>query len=299
MGGNITVEGYQPAPDEYVGSMRNVISPKYFATLGIPLLRGRDFNAFDTAAGNKVAVVNQAFERRYFKDANAVGKRLAFGAGNRIELDVEIVGVVGNQKNASLREETHLFVYTPASQRDRNTPESFYLRTALDESVIARQIRELVRQFDSNLPIYSMKSVQLVLEESISLDRVVAALSAAFATLATILATVGLFGLMTYNVTRRRREMGLRMALGASRRDVLGLVVKQACTYLAIGLGCGFIAAVAASRYAESQLFGVTAHDLAVYIGALLLLAAAGVLAAIVPARRASRLDPMEALRHE
>jgi ABC-type antimicrobial peptide transport system permease subunit len=144
-----------------------------------------------------------------------------------------------------------------------------------------------------------MKSVQLVLEESIALDRVVAVLSAAFAALATLLATVGLFGLMTYNVTRRRREIGLRMALGASYRNVLGLIVKQACTYLAIGLTCGTIAAGAASRYAESELFGVTAYDLGVYATALLLLAAAGVLAAFLPARRASRLDPIEALRHE
>jgi ABC-type antimicrobial peptide transport system permease subunit len=144
-----------------------------------------------------------------------------------------------------------------------------------------------------------MKSVQLVLEESISLDRVVAALSAAFAGLATGLATIGLFGLMTYNVTRRKREMGLRMALGASRRDVLGLVVKQACAYLGIGLTCGVLAAAGAGRYAESQLFGVTAYDVGVYTAALLFLAAAGVLAALIPARRASRLNPMEALRHE
>ena len=299
MGSNITVEGFQPAPDEYVETSRNVISPGYFQTLGIPLLRGRDFNTFDTASSGKVAVVNEAFEQRYFGDDSAIGRRLAFGTGNRIQLDVEIVGVVANQKNASLREGTRLFTYTPSSQRERLAPASFYLRTALDEAVLAPQIRQLVRQFDPNLPIYSMKSVQLVLEESIALDRVVAALSAAFATLATILATVGLFGLMTYNVTRRRREMGVRMALGASRRDVLGLVVKQACTYLAIGLACGAIAAGAASRYAESELFGVTAYDHAVYATAALFLLAAGVFAALIPARRASRLDPMEALRHE
>jgi predicted permease len=299
MGGNITVEGYQPAPDEYVGSGCNVVSPGYFQTLGIPLLRGRDFNNFDAAASPKVAVVNEAFERRYFGETSAIGKRLASGTGNNIQLDIEIVGVVGNQKNASLREETKLFLYTPASQRERLTPTTFYLRTALDEAALAPQLRQLVREYDPNLPIYAMKSVQLVLEESIALDRVVAVLSAAFAALATLLATVGLFGLMTYNVTRRRREIGLRMALGASYRNVLGLIVKQACTYLAIGLTCGTIAAGAASRYAESELFGVTAYDLGVYATALLLLAAAGVLAAFLPARRASRLDPIEALRHE
>jgi predicted permease len=299
MGGNITVEDYQAAPDEYVGSGLNVVSPRYFETLGIPLLRGRDFNHFDAAGGAKVAVVNEAFERRYFGDGSALGKRLAFGAGNGVELDVEIVGVVGNQKNASLRETTKLFIYTPAAQRERLTQTTFYLRAPLDESALAPQLRRLVRESDPDLPVYWLKSVQLVLEESIALDRVVAVLSTAFAALATLLATVGLFGLMTYNVTRRRREIGLRMALGASVRNVMGLIVKQACTYLAIGLACGTIAAGAASRYAESELFGVTAYDLGVYAAALLILAAVGVLAAFLPARRASRLDPIEALRHE
>jgi predicted permease len=298
-GNNLTIEGYQPAPDEYVGSSRNVVSPAYFQTLGIPLLRGRDFNDFDSAGSAKVAVVNEAFERRYFGQNSAIGKRFAFGAGNHIQLDVEIVGVVGNQKNNNLREETKLFTYTTTAQRERLTPTSYYLRTDLTEAVLAPQVRQLVRQFDPDQPIYAMKSIQLVLEESIALDRVVAALSAAFATLATILATVGLFGLMTYNVARRRREIGVRMALGASHRNVWGLVVKQACAYLAIGLACGTLAAGVTSRYAESQLFGVTAYDLGVYAAALLFLAVAGFLAAFLPARRASRLDPMQALRHE
>ncbi|MBI1354777.1 MAG: FtsX-like permease family protein [Acidobacteria bacterium] len=299
MSSNITVEGYQPAPDESVGSGKNIVSPGFFQTLGIPVLEGRGFNERDTADSPNVAVVNQAFVQRYFGEGDAVGKRFAFGGGDNIKLDVEIVGVAGNQKSAGLREQYKPFLYTPSAQSGQLMRSAFYVRTALDEASLAPTVRELVRGLDPELPLFEMKSVELVLEESIALDRLVAGLAVAFAALATVLATLGLFGLMAYNVTRRRREIGVRMALGASHQNVTGLIVRQACAYLAIGLAVGTLAAGAAARYAESELFGVTAHDAAVYAGAAAFLAAAGLLAAALPARQAGRVDPMEALRHE
>jgi predicted permease len=298
MGGNITVEDYQPAPDEYVGCSYNAVSPRYFQTMGMPLLQGREFNDFDRADSAKVAIVNEAFEKRYFGDQSAVGKRFRFGAGNG-QLDIEIVGVVGNQRNTNLRQQTNLFAYLPQSQRERLTTTTFYLRTELPESALGPQIRQLAREFDPALPVYAMQTMEVVLENSIALDRVVATLAVAFAALATLLAVVGLFGLISYTVIQRRREIGIRLALGANRQNVVRLFMGQAFRYVAIGLAAGALAAAAASRYIESQLFGVTAQDPAIFLAAAVLLAAAGLLSAFVPARRASGLHPTDVLRCE
>jgi hypothetical protein len=326
MGGNITVEDYQPAPGEYVGCSYNAVSPGYFQTMGMPLLQGREFNDFDRADSGKVAIVNEAFVERYFGEQTpaggdeqtesrgeqqrearesqqptvekAIGKRFRFGGGNG-DLDIEIVGVVANQKNASLKEQTQLFAYIPQSQRERLSTTTFYLRTELPESSLAPQIRQLVREFDPALPVYAMQTMQVVVENSIALDRVVATLAVAFAALATLLAIVGLFGLINYTVIQRRREIGIRLALGANRQNVVRLFLSQAFRYVAIGLAVGALAAAAASRYIESQLFGVTAQDPAIFLAAAALLAAAGILSAFIPARRASGLHPTDVLRYE
>ncbi|MGH7486361.1 MAG: ABC transporter permease, partial [bacterium] len=201
----ITVEGFQPEADGGVTMQFNRVSSDYFRTMGIALLSGREFNDRDTSASAKIAVVNEAFERKFWGDSSALGKRLAFSWGNAVKLDTEIVGVVGNQKNMSLREQTTPFVYRPLAQGERLSSITFYLRTAAGEASLGPEARQLVRQFDANLPVYDMQTVQVVLENSIAFDRVVAALSVAFAALATTLAIVGLFGLMMYTVTQRKR----------------------------------------------------------------------------------------------
>jgi predicted permease len=298
-GGNITVEGYKTGEDEYVGALKDYVSRDYFRTMGIPLVAGREFTEQDMAAAPKVVIVNEHFVQKYCKDQNPLGKHMAFGGGNRVVLDREIVGVARDSKHGALREEVSPFVYQPYTQAETLDRAVFFVRAVRDENALGPDIRGLVRNIDANLPVYDMGSMTVQIQDSIYRSRLIAILAGAFGALATILAAIGLYGVVTFNVARRTAEMGLRQALGALPGDLLRLVMGEVGALLIAGLGMGLMAAWLLSRYVESQLFGVEAKDPLVFASAAVSLALIALVAGYIPARRASRVDPIQALRYE
>lgn len=292
--GSIGVEGYQPREDEDAGASFQSANPGYFRAMGIPLLAGREFTERDDAAAPKVAIVNNVFARYFFGNSNPVGRHL----GGRHKLDIEIVGVVmGNKRNP--RQAASRFVYFPYAQSDRLEQLTFYVRTGGRESQAGPQIRRLVQQLDANLPVLELTSMKVRVERSIFAERLIALLSAAFGALATLLAAIGLYGVIAYTVARRTSEIGLRIALGATRGGVLWLVLKEASLLALAGIALGVPAAFALTRLVQSQLFGITPSDPFTFAAAGVLLAAIALLAGYLPGRRAARIDPITALRYE
>jgi predicted permease len=296
---NATIEGFTPGADDQAQLLKNWVGPGYFATLGIPLLAGREIAATDAAAGPKVALINRTMARRYFADRNPIGLRFAFGAGDRVRPDIEIIGVVGDSKHTTVRQGEHAFVYMPYAQNPRLGDATFYVRSTLPVAALGPAVRETVHRIDSHLPVFGVKTLERQLDESLSGERMLTALSIGFGFLASLLASIGLYGTMAYAVARRTPEIGVRMALGASARHVRGLVLREAMVMAAAGLLIGLPAALAAGRLARSLLFGVEPGDPWLLAAAGLLLTGVMLLAASVPARRATRIDPMTALRSE
>jgi predicted permease len=298
-GGNISVEGYHPAEDEEPGASFHTASPDYFRTMAIPVLAGREFTERDDAAAPKVAIVNQAFVRRYFGNRDPIGRHVGRGSDNIHPPDREIVGTVADNKHGNLRDAARPTMYYPFAQEERLERINFYVRTAGEESHVGPLIRQAARQMDVNLPVLDMKSMRVRVEESLHTERLIAVLSSAFGVLATLLAAVGLYGIVAYTVARRTSEIGVRIALGASRARVLGLVLKEAAALAGAGLAIGVPAALALSRLVEAQLFGIKAADPLTFIAGGAVLAVIALLAGYLPGRRASRIDPIRALRHE
>jgi len=293
--GSLIVEGYHPKEDEDMTSFENYVGPGYFATMGIPILAGRDFAKSDGAGAPKVVIVNQTLAKYFFGDENPLGRRIRF---RRDEVGKEIVGVVKDGKSSDLKEKPRRFVYGSYSQMPMNRL-TFYARTAQSPSSAIQMLRDEVRREDANLPIFDVKTMERQIDESLFLDRIVAALSAAFGALATLLATVGLYGVMAYMVVRRTREIGIRMALGADRTEVLRLVMREVVLLAVAGIGIAVLGALALGRLVESQLMGVSGHDPWVFAAATGALAFVALSAGFFPAMRAARVDPLSALRHE
>jgi predicted permease len=297
-GSNVTVEGYRAGEGEDTGVSRVSVSAGYFRAMGIPLLSGREFTARDAAGAPKAAIVNEEFAKHFFKSDSPLGRHLAFGAGD-VKLDIEIVGVVRNSKHSDLRKSVQRTVHTPYMQEENLGGMNLYVRAARDEAALARQVRETVASLDREMPIYSVSAMRVEVEESIYTQKLVAAVSSAFGLLATILAAVGVYGVIAYNVARRTNEIGVRVALGAMRSDVLGLVMKEVMLLAITGVVIGLGGAYAAGRLLESQLFGIKASDPLAFMAAAVVISLAALLASWLPARRAAKIDPMQALRYE
>jgi len=297
-GGNLTVEGYQPKADEYVGSSRVAIGPGFFKSMGVPLRAGREFTDRDNTGAPKVVVVNETFAKKYFAGRNPVGGRLMIGGSNHPVFDHEIVGVAADI-HVEVRGKPAEAFYFPYTQWDKPEPLTFYVRTAGDTGRLANDLRQMVRAADSSVPMGDLKPVEVRIRESIYTDRLIAMLSVAFGLLATLLAAIGLYGVAAHAVTRRTAEIGVRMALGAAPSEVLRMIVVEAGRMAGAGIAIGLAAAFGVSRLVESQLYGVKAADPAVFAGGAAFLAVVAVAAALVPGWRASKIEPVVALKYE
>jgi predicted permease len=296
----IRVEGYDAKEEEDMNPGFNYVAPGFFATLGIPLLAGRDFTDADVQGAPKVAVVNEEFARYFFKGENPVGRKIGEGGRQSTNpIDITIVGLARDGKAASLRDKPRRFVYVPYTQHPGIGDLTFYVRSGLDPAGLGSRMRQLVRSADAALPITEMKTMEAQIRESLFVDRLVAALSAAFGFLATLLAGIGLYAVMSYAVAQRTREIGIRVALGAERRTVLLMVLKEVGLLAAIGVVIGLPSGYGLGRVVEAQLFGMDARDPLTYAAATAILVTAAFLAGYVPARRATRVDPIVALRYE
>lgn len=298
-GSNTTVEGYEPQDGEDMHVFQNWVGPDYFRTMGTPLLAGREFTPADQAGAPKVAIINETMAKRFFAGRSAVGGRFAFGAGSGVRPDIEIVGVAKDSKHANVREKAQPFVYLPYAQDENLGGLTYYLRTSQDPISVASLARREVEQRDPNLPIFDLKTLEQQMDESLFADRFLTFLSLCFGLLAALLAAIGLYGVMAYTVTRRTREIGIRMALGASGGNVSWMILREVGLLALAGLVIGLPLAYAGGRLTEALLFGVKASDPLVYIAASLLLAGVTLIGGYLPARRAAAIDPMVALRYE
>jgi predicted permease len=300
-GSNITTEGGTQAllPDEQQHVDHISVSANYFSTLGIPLLAGREFTESDGATSPKVAVVSGAMAKRFFPGRNAVGMHFAFGGGASTVPDILIVGVVKDVRQEHVSSAIQPYVYIPYAQRPQLREMTFYVRTERDPLLAATSLQEVVRQLDGNLPVFDLKTMQRVVEDDLFSARMVATLSASFAILAALLAALGIYGVLAYVVVQRTREIGIRMALGAATGHVRLLIVREVGAMVLLGVGVGLPAAYALARLSESELFGVHAGDPLAYATGLALIAVIALAACFIPARRATRVDPLVALRYE
>ena len=296
---SMAVEGYQHKPTETPDPHMQFVSPDYFKTMNIPILLGRDFRMTDGRGAPKVCIVNEKFARRFFKSGLAVGKHIGMGGDPGTKLDIEIIGVVHDTKYESMRDEVPVEVYQPYHQMEFVIGMYAYVRTARQPEQAFSGIRRAVNSLDPNLPIFQMKTIETQMEESLITERLVATLSSGFGALATLLAAIGLYGVMAYIVAQRTREIGVRMALGASGRDVVKLVMKDVLLLTGIGIGIGLPAAWGLTRMVSSQLYGIQPNDALTIAAATLGIAFVALLAGYVPAQRATRVDPMRALRWE
>jgi predicted permease len=299
MGGNITIEGRENLESDESHVNFDAVSPNYFSTLGVPLLSGREFNAGDTGASPKVAIVNEAMAKTFFPKRDPVGVHFAQGGGHDVKPNIEIVGVVKNAKEANVRTEDRPYFYLPYSQVKALVGMSFYVRAKQDPLLITNELREAVRQLDGNLPVYELKTVERVVDEDLFTERMVAGLSASFGGLAALLAALGIYGVLAYLVVQRTREIGIRMALGARPGNVRLLIFREVGFMVFAGVIVGLPLAYGLARLSESLLFGVRAGDPLIYVLTLAVVGVVASAACYVPARRATRVHPIVALRYE
>lgn len=295
---NISVQGFDAGPDTDTNAWINIVGPDFPRTLSIPLLVGRDFATGDDQGRPRVAIVNQAFARKFQMGDDVIGKRMALGTGG--ELDIEIVGLVADAKYSQVKDEIPPQFYLPWRQASFGTGSiGFYLRTDGQVESLLAAIPRVVAELDPNLPVSQIASLPMVVSENVFVDRLIGTLASAFATLATILAAVGLYGVLSFTLAQRTREMGLRLALGAAPMALRKLVFASVARMGLVGCALGLLAALALGNLAQALLFGVGAFEPLVTLGAVGALALVVALAGWLPARRAARTDPITALRYE
>jgi predicted permease len=295
------MEGFPELPGAQTNTRRNEVSPAFFNTLSIPLLAGRGFTDADRMGAPKVAIVNESFLRRFNIDnAGGVGKRFSgFPYDNVRKVELEIVGVVADASYSQVKAVVPAQYFQPRRQSEEPGSATYYVRTGIDGDAMMRAIPGIVSRLDPNLPVNALKTMRRQVDENVYFDRLIATLSAGFAALATLLAAIGLYGVLAYSVAQRTREFGLRSALGAQPARLRALVFRQVGWMALIGGAIGLAAAIAVGRTAESLLFGLSARDPWVLAIAMAILFGVVLLAGYLPARRASRISPMEALRYQ
>ena len=297
-GNDVRVQGFECLPDTDCNSRYQAAGADYFTMIGTPLLAGRDFRRSDTYGATKVAVVNLAFAEKFKLGRDAVGKFMGRASGSD-SLRIQIVGLVPNIAYNNAKQDPQAVFYLPWMQQGVVSQMYFYARTRLPVEQLVAAIPPMMKRIDATLPVQELKTMPQQLKENVFLDRMISVLSASFALLATLLAAVGLYGVLAYSVSQRTREIGVRMALGADGGRVKRMVLRQVGVMVAIGTVLGALGAFAVGRAAQSLLFGLQGHDAQVFVGAVLLLATVAFGAGWLPARRASRTQPMMALRYD
>jgi len=302
---NITVEGFDAGPDADTNVSVARVGTDYFRTMGIPLLAGREFTRADAANAPRVAVVNEAFGRKFNFGANVIGRRLAMGAGGNRPLDIEIVGFVRDAKYSEIKEPPPpqlVMAYRQPDAPGRQGavgPLTFYVRTTSDTGALLGAIPSLVARLDTNLPIVNLRTMDDQVWDNTTPQRVLGTLSSTFALVATLLAAIGLYAVLAYGVARRLREIGIRIALGAQPRDVRWLVLAQMARMTLVGGAVGAALALGLGRLAQTMLFGVEGNDAAIIGAAALVVVVVALAAGVLPARRATSVNPIVALRVE
>jgi predicted permease len=302
-GMGFTVEGYKPPPGESAGSMANAVSPGFFKTMGMSIIAGRAIDERDTQGfkegwAYRVAVVNETFAKRYFAGVDPVGRRIGIGDSPGTQTNIEVVGLVRNAKYTGIREEDRAQVFFPYLQATMEGVTA-YVRTSQDPTAMMSTLRREMGALDPQLAIYEIGTLDERVEQSVVNERLIASLSAVLSVMATLLSVIGLYGVMAYLVARRTREIGIRMALGALGSQIARGVLREAALLVTAGLALGFIAAWQLGRYIEGQLYGVRPADAMTIALAAVTLTAVAAFATALPARRAARVAPMNALRGE
>jgi predicted permease len=297
--GTMRFEDYIPTKGEDTTVSVNSVGPQFFSTMDIPLILGREFRQDDSSSSPKVAVINEKVAQRFFPGRNPIGMHLAIGWGPDVHPNIEIVGVVANAKSTAARDSGQPFVYFPYSQDDGLGGATFYVRTRTDLGTMAAALRSVVARNAPSQPVYDLRALAEQLNNSMSAERLLTFFTLSLALLAALLAVVGLYGVMAYVVVRRTREFAIRMALGAARTDVIRLVVGQGLRLALIGVAIGTVGALALTRFLASLLYGVKPTDPLTFAAVPLILTAVALLACYIPARRATKVDPMVALRYE
>jgi predicted permease len=302
-GSSVTVQGFEAGPDTDTNSRYNEVSPGYFRTMGITMLSGRDFTHADTTGARKVAIVNETFAKKFNLGRDAVGRLMSQSRGNA-KLDIEIVGLVQDAKYSEVKGVIPPLFFLPYRQDATIGDLNFYVRSNVSTDAVVAAIPGVVRQLDATLPVTNLRTMTQQIEQNVFMDRMLTTIATSFAGLATLLASIGLYGVLAYSVSQRTREFGLRMALGAAPGRVRWLVLKQFALLTAIGAAIGLSAAGALGSAAKTVeevdlLYQVNGIDPVVFGSAAALLTLVALAASFVPALRASRLDPMRALRYE
>jgi len=294
---SLEVEGFPSGPDTDTEAHFNKVGPAYFRTFAVPILAGREFTRADAANGARVAIVNEEFTKKFKLGRNAVGKHIQQGPKDSPQ--IEIVGVVANAKYSDVKDAPPPQYFVPYRQGETLGFLNFYVKTSLPPDRLLAALPKVVARLDPNLPVESLRTMEQQVRENVFLDRMLTVLSSSFAALATLLAAVGLYGVLAYTVAQRTREIGLRMALGAAPDRVRRMILSQMGIMTVVGGAAGLALAAAAGWYAQSLLFQLKGWDPVVFASSACLLGLIALAAGFVPALRASRVDPMTALRYE
>ncbi len=299
-GDQIEVEGFTPQNDQDKGSRFDQIGPGYFSTVGIPMLLGRETELRDTATSSRICIINDSFAKRFFKDRNPIGKHITQVFGDTRTL-WEVAGVSQNARDHRLRDDVPPRFYQPVDQSSFGIPGSvnFEIRTAGDPAQMLAAIRKAVLELNADLPITSARPLGELLEGVTSQPRMIARLCAIFGIIALVLAATGLYGVLSYGVARRTNEIGIRMALGAGRSSVIGMILRETSIMIAIGMAAGMIATAIATRLIKARLYGLSSFDPMTIVAAIGVLGAVALISGYIPAARASRVNPVIALRHD
>ena len=296
---NVTVQGFDAGPDDDTDASTSMVGPRFFGTLGIPLIAGREFTSSDSTVSQRVAIVNEAFAKKFALGREAIGKRMQLGRSDKPKLDIEIVGLVSDAKYSEIKREVPPAFFLPYRQQDTRGSISYYVRSSLDPSEVSAAAARIVAKLDPNLPVEDFRTMESQVRDRSTSDLLLGQIAAGFGALATLLAAIGLYGVLAYSVAQRTPEIGVRVALGADAARIRGMILGYVGRLAIVGVVIGLAGAVVLGRLAASLLFRVEGADPSVIAAAVSAVLFVSIGAAMVPAYRASRIDPSRALRWE